>query len=132
LLTRDLDSFLGLLDHGYDLHDFGETPSQAQQLFSAVKAWFSAQGAPRSDQLEARLRGFVAAANWRVSFDKILEFALKQEPTSYWDIVGHGNPRKGAETVRRRPRRRKTATGMMREDGSGTLAELPPDLTPDC
>src|SRR5260370_29665695 len=58
LLTEDLDSFLELQDHGYDLRDFGETPSHAQQLFSALKDWFSSQAAPRSDPLEARLQGF--------------------------------------------------------------------------
>jgi hypothetical protein len=37
--------------------------------------------------------------------------------TSYWDIVGRDNPRKGVPTVRRQPRRRKTVTGMQ-QDGS--------------
>ncbi len=131
LLTEDPYPFLGLLDHGYDLQEFGETLSHAQHLFSMFEHWLSAQGAPTSDQVETRLHAFVAETNWRVSFDKILELALQQEPISYWDIVGHENPRKGAETVRRRPRRRKTASAM-REDGSGTLVRLPPELMPDC
>jgi len=132
LLTEDLDSFLELDDRGYDVRDFGETRSRAQHLFSAFEDWLSAQDVPAFDQLDARLQGFVAETNWRVIFDKILQLALQQEPTTYWERVGRENPRKGAETVRRRPRRRKTATGMMREDGSGTLVELPPELMPDC
>ena len=34
-----------------------------------------------------------------------------------WDIVQRDNPRKGVQTIRRTPRRRKTATGM-RQDGA--------------
>jgi hypothetical protein len=131
LLTEDLDSFLGLLDYGYDVRELGETPSHAQRLFSTLKDWLGAQVVRHSDEVAARLKSFVAETNWRVFFDKILQLALLQEPTSYWDNVGQENPRKGAETVRLRPRRRKTATGM-REDGSGALARLPPDLTLDC
>jgi len=44
---------------------------------------------------------------------------LRQDPISAWDIVGHDNPRKGIPTVRRNPRRRKTATGM-RQDGQAS------------
>jgi hypothetical protein len=42
----------------------------------------------------------------------MLGLASHHQPTSYWDIIGRDNPRKGAPTVRRQPRRRKTATGM--------------------
>jgi hypothetical protein len=35
----------------------------------------------------------------------------------FQDIIGRDNPRKGVATVRRQPRRRKTATGT-RQDGS--------------
>jgi hypothetical protein len=38
--------------------------------------------------------------------------ASHHHPTSYWDIVGRDNPRKGVPTVRRELRRRKAATGM--------------------
>jgi hypothetical protein len=131
LLTEDPYPFLGLLDHGYDLREFGETLSQAQHLFSMFEHWLSTQGAPTSEQVEPRIQAFVAETNWRVPFHKILELALQQEPTSYWDIVGHQNPRKGAETARRRPRHRKTANGM-RQDGSGALVSFPPELMPGC
>src|SRR5207249_2323526 len=46
-------------------------------------------------------------------------------PTSYWDIVGRDNPRKGVPTVRRQPRRRRTATGM-RADRSRPPEKLEP------
>ena len=131
LLTKDPYPFLDFLNHGYDLREFGETLSHAQQLFSIFEHWLSAQGAPTSDHVETRIQAFVVEANWRVSFDKILELALQQEPISYWDIVGHENPRSGAETIRRRPRHRKTATGM-RQDGSGALVSFPPELMPGC
>src|SRR5438105_3031466 len=42
----------------------------------------------------------------------MLGLASHHHPTSYWDIIGRDNPRKGVPTVRREPRRRKTATGM--------------------
>src|SRR5207237_5713270 len=47
-----------------------------------------------------------------VSFETMLGLASHHHPTSYWDIVGRDNPRKGVPTVRREPRRRRTATGM--------------------
>jgi hypothetical protein len=40
------------------------------------------------------------------------------ESASYWDIIDRANPRKGTPTLRRTPRRRKTAIGM-RQDSSG-------------
>jgi len=124
LLTDDLDSFLELLDHGYEVQDFGVTVSRAQHLFSTIEDWLSGQAASTLDQIDARLQGFATETNWRVIFDKIFDLALQQEPTSYWEKIGYENPRKGAETVRRRPRRRKTANGM-REDGSGIIVKLP-------
>jgi hypothetical protein len=47
----------------------------------------------------------------------MLGLASHHHPTSYWDIVGRDNPRKGVPTVRHQPRRRRTATGMQ-QDGS--------------
>ena len=69
----------------------------------------------------ADLNEFVFRYNRRfyrhVSFETLLGLASHHLPTSYWDIVGRDNPRKGVPTVRRQPRRRRTATGM-RSDGS--------------
>ena len=47
----------------------------------------------------------------------LLGLAAHYEPASYWDIVKRHNPRKRAETLRRAPRRSKTATGR-RQDGA--------------
>ena len=46
--------------------------------------------------------------HWRT----VLGLASRQQPASYWDIIGRDNPRKGAATVRREPRRREPADGM--------------------
>jgi hypothetical protein len=46
----------------------------------------------------------------------MLGLASHHHPTSYWDIVGRDNPRKGVPTVRRQPRRRRTATDMRQTD----------------
>ena len=46
------------------------------------------------------------------TFETMLGLASHHHPKSYWDIVGRDNPRKGVPTVRREPRRRRTATGM--------------------
>src|ERR1700676_3997834 len=81
----------------------------------------------RRKHIDTYLNEFVFRYNRRfyrhVSFETMLGLASHHHPTSYWDIVGRDNPRKGAPTVRRAPRRRRTATGM-RADGS-----RPPEKT---
>jgi|SRR5208282_5117844 len=70
----------------------------------------------RRQQIDTYLNEFVFRYNRRfyrrVSFETVLGFASRQRPTSYWDIIGRDNPRKGGATVRRQPRRRKTADGI--------------------
>jgi hypothetical protein len=58
-----------------------------------------------------------ARAIKHVSFEALLGLAAHHAPASYWDIVKRDNPRKGVQTMRRTPRRRKTATGT-RQDGA--------------
>jgi len=120
LLTEDLDAFLGLLGSGYDLRDFDAAMPQARHVLSALEDWLRARRVLWSDHLDELVKDFTAELNWRSEFDRVLQFALRQQPTSHWDIVGEENPRKGNPTVRRGPRYRKTATGM-RQDGSGLL-----------
>jgi hypothetical protein len=68
----------------------------------------------------------------------VLGLTAHHAPTSYWDIVGRDNPRKGTVTPRRAPRSRKTAIGM-RQDGMGGTkmdsqnqnATVPPPLNMD-
>jgi hypothetical protein len=66
--------------------------------------------------IDTYLNEFVFRYNRRLyrhlSFETLLGLASHHYPTSYWDIIGRGNPRKGVPTVRREPRRRRTATGM--------------------
>ncbi len=53
-----------------------------------------------------------------VSFETQLGLTARHEPASYWDIVNRDNPRKGVPTIRLKPRRRKTATGMRQDSPS--------------
>ena len=75
---------------------------------------------PRRKHVDIYLNEFVFRYNRRfyrhVSFETLLGLAAHHVPASYWDIVNQENPRKGARTIRRVPRRRKTVTGM-RQDG---------------
>src|SRR6202035_1179820 len=75
----------------------------------------------RRKHIDTYLTEFVFRYNRRfyrhVSFETMLGLASHHHPTSYWDIVGRDNPRKGVPTVRRQPRHRRTATGMQ-PDGS--------------
>ena len=75
----------------------------------------------RRTHVDTYLNEFVFRYNRRfhrhVSFEALLGLAAHHAPASYWDIVQRDNPRKGVQTIRRTPRRRKTATGM-RQDGA--------------
>src|SRR5258707_3260 len=88
----------------------------------------------RRKHIDTYLNEFVFRYNRRfyrhVSFETMLGLASHHHPTSYWDIVGRDNPRKGAPTVRRQPRRRRTATGM-RADGSRPPHKPKPDPVSD-
>jgi hypothetical protein len=73
----------------------------------------------RRTHVETYLNEFVfrySRFHRHVSFDALHGLAAHHAPASYWDIVKRDNPRKGVQTLRRTPRRRKTATGM-RQDG---------------
>jgi len=81
----------------------------------------------RRKHLDTYLNEFVFRYNRRfyrhASFETILGLASHHEPAGYWDIIGRANPRKGVATARRRPRHRKTATGL-RQDRSN-LSQYP-------
>ena len=95
----------------------------------------------RRKHVDTYLNEFVFRYNRRfyrhVSFETVLGLTTHHKPTSYWDITARANPRKGTATLRRMPRRRKTATGM-RRDGPGktqtvnqnhpSVAREPPDM----
>jgi len=92
------------------------------RVFSLMKSWgLGTYHGLRRKHVDTYLNEFVFRYNRRfyrhVSFETMLGLASRHHPTSYWDFVGRDNPRKGVPTVRRRLRRRKTATGMQ-QDGS--------------
>src|SRR5260370_20880730 len=74
----------------------------------------------RRKHIDTYLNEFVFRYNRRfyrhVSFETVLGLAAHHHPTSYWDIIGRDNPRRGVITIRRQPRRRKPAT-RIRQDG---------------
>src|SRR5437868_4320683 len=87
------------------------------RVFSPMKRWgLGAYHGLRRKHVDTYLNEFVFRYHRRfyrhVSFETMLGLASRHRPTSYWDIVGRDNPRKGVPTVRREPRRRRTATGM--------------------
>jgi hypothetical protein len=96
------------------------------RVFSLMKRWgLGTYHGLRRKHVDTYLNEFVFRYNRRfyrhvyrhVSFETILGLASRRQPTSYWEIIGRDNPRKGVATVRRQPRRRKTATGI-RQDTS--------------
>lgn len=83
------------------------------------------QGATvRPEQVDKETHRYVAFYNDRlpprpISGETLLGLVLGHLPISYWDMVGHENPRKGYPTTRWRPRHRRTANGM-RQDRPGS------------
>lgn len=94
--------FRELCDYRYAPRKEGAMPPRMEETFSAIKDWLSTQDKLDEDFVNAGLRRFAAHLNWRVSFDAVLGIFVRQEPKTYWDIIGHRNPRKG--TVQRNPR----------------------------
>src|SRR6201981_3210395 len=83
------------------------------RVFALMKRWgLGTYHGLRRKHIDTYLNEFVFRYNRRfyrhVSFDTMLRLASPHDPTSYGDIVGRDNRRKGAPTVRRH----RTATGM--------------------
>src|SRR6202162_4896770 len=106
------------------------------RLFALMKRWgFGTYHGLRRKHIDTYLNEFVFRYNRRfyrhVSFETLLGLASHHLPTSYWDIVGRDNPRKGVPRVPRQPRRRTRVTGMRADESS--LENLEPrhvlDLT---
>ena len=135
LLTDGHKSYLGLSDYRHDPRTVGKMAGHVplpwiHRVFSLMKRWgLGTYHGLRRKHVDTYLNEFVFRFNRRfyrhVSFETVLGLASHHDPMSYWDIVGRDNPRTGVPTVRRLPRRRKTATGM-REDGSGPRETRPP------
>jgi len=127
LLTDGHASYPGLTDYRHDPRVVGKMAAHVvlpwiHRAFSLMKRWsLGTYHGLRRKHVDTYLNEFVFRYNRRfhrhVSFETLLGLAAQHEPASYWDIVKRDNPRKGVQTARRAPRRRKTATGM-RQDGA--------------
>ena len=126
-LTDGHRSYPGLADYRHDPRTVGKMAGHVvlpwiHRVFALMKRWgLGTYHGLRRKHVDTYLNEFVFRYNRRfyrhVSFETMLGLASHHHPTSYWDIVGRDNPRKGVPTVRRQPRRRRTATGMQ-QDGS--------------
>jgi hypothetical protein len=112
-------------DYGYVSRRYGTIVSQSCRVLSALNDWFANRDNFKDNLVKNGLEQLTADLNWRGAFEAILGLAVEREPTTYWDLVGYENPRRGIPTTRRQPRRRKTEAGM-REDGSEAEVELEP------
>jgi transposase-like protein len=127
LITDGHASYPGLTGYRHDPRVVGKMAGHIvlpwiHRVFSLMKRWgMGTYHGLRRKHVDAYLNEFVFRYNRRfyrhVSFETLLGLTTHRAPASYWDIVGRDNPRKGAQTIRRAPRRRKTAIGM-RQDGA--------------
>ncbi len=127
LLTDGHASYPGLTDYRHDPRVVGKMAGHVvlpwvHRVFSLMKRWgLGTYHGLRRKHVDTYLNEFVFRYNRRfhrhASFETVLGLTAHHEPTSYWDIIGRANPRKGDATLRRAPSRRKTATGT-RQDGS--------------
>ena len=127
LLTDGHASYPGLAGYRHDPRVVGKMAGHVvlpwiHRAFSLMKRWgLGTYHGLRRTHIDTYLNEFVFRYNRRfyrhVSFETLLGLAAHHEPASYWDIIKQDNPRKGVQTKRRAPRRRKTATGM-RQDGA--------------
>src|SRR5271170_3978454 len=127
LLTDGHASYPGLTDYRHDPRVVGKMAGHVvlpwiHRAFSLMKRWgLGTYHGLRRTHIDTYLNEFVFRYNRRfyrhVSFEALLGLAAHHEPASYWDIIKQDNPRKGVQTKRRAPRRRKTPTGM-RQDGA--------------
>lgn len=125
LLTDGHASYPGLTDYRHDPRVVGKMAAHVvlpwiHRVFSLMKRWgLGTYHGLRRKHIDTYLNEFVFRYNRRfyrhASFETILGLATHHEPTSYWDIIGRTNPRKGDVVLRRAPRRRKSATGMLQD-----------------
>src|SRR6478609_8528369 len=128
LLTDGHKSYPGLPGYRHDPRIVGKMAAHIvlpwiHRAFSLMRRWsLGTYHGLRRKHVDTYLNEFVFRYNRRfyrhASFETVLGLATHHEPASYWDIIDRANPRKGTPTLRRTPRRRKTAIGM-RQDSSG-------------
>ena len=139
LLTDGHASYPGLTDYRHDPRIVGKMAGHVvlpwiHRAFSLMKRWsLGTYHGLRRTHVDTYLNEFVFRYNRRfhrhVSFEALLGLAAHHAPASYWDIVQRDNPRKGVQTIRRTPRRRKTATGMRQEGAPPALSAGQNQLT---
>ena len=128
LITDGHASYQGLDGYRHDPRVVGNMAAHillkwTHRVFALLKRWsLGTYHGLRSQHIDAYLNEFVFRYNRRfyrhVSFKTILGLAAHQASTSYWEIIGKENPRKGDEMKRKNTRRRKTANGVQ-VDGTG-------------
>ena len=133
LLTDGHSSYPGLTDYRHDPRVVGKMAGHVMlpwihRVFSLMKRWgLGTYHGLRRKHVDSYLNEFVFRYNRRfyrhASFETVLGLTARHAPSSYWDIVGRPNPRKGEATPRRAPRHRKTAVGMRRDGAGGAQAE---------
>ena len=138
LLTDGHASYPGLIDYRHDPRVVGKMAAHIvlpwiHRVFALMKRWeLGTYHGLRRKHVDTYLNEYVFRYNRRfyrrVSFETILGLAAHREPASYWDVIGRANPRKGNVSLRRTPRRRKTATGM-RQDGAALTQTVHSDQT---
>jgi transposase-like protein len=133
LLTDGHASYPGLTDYRHDPRIVGKMAAHIvlpwiHRVFALMKRWgLGTYHGLRRKHADTYLNEFVFRYNRRfyrhASFETVLGLTARHTPTSYWDIVGRANPRKGTATPRRAPRSRKTATGMQQDGIGGAKTE---------
>src|SRR5215813_9397362 len=113
LLTDGHRSYPGLTDYRHDPRTVGKMAGHIvlpwiHRVFALMKRWaLGTYHGLRRKHIDTYLNEFVFRYNRRfyrhVSFETVLGLASHHHPTSYWDIVGRDNPRKGLPTDRRGP-----------------------------
>ena len=138
LLTDGHASYPGLTGYRHDPRVVGKMAAHVvlpwiYRVFALVKRWgLGTYHGLRRKHADTYLNEFVFRYNRRfyrhASFETVLGLTARHAPTSYWDIIGRANPRKGNVTPRRAPRSRKTATGMRRDASAArkTAAKIRP------
>src|SRR5271169_434856 len=133
LLTDGHSSYPSLTDYRHDPRVVGKMAGHVvlpwiHRVFSLMKRWgLGTYHGLRRKHVDTYLNEFVFRYNRRfyrhTSFETLLGLTARHAPSSYWDIVGRPNPRKGEATLRRAPRHRKTAVGMRRDGAGGAQTE---------
>jgi hypothetical protein len=95
--------------------------SEWEEQFSFIRKITNSSKKFLLDEVELYIHRYIAQLNSNIgarpTFENLLRLIVTEKPMSYWDMIDVENPRVGRPTIRRSPRRRKTAYGM-RQDGS--------------